>query len=471
MAMIFTFSTAVQALMISGKAVQVISKSGHLLPIARCLLTGKFLEVGKVSPSSPLNPLIFPAQLIIGGLQMFQTHSGFKGVRSDIKDTQNLVNDGVTNIREDISTVREDIKNVQVGVDTVISGLKEVQYDVRGIAEGIKTIQQNLGVLQATTAIIGVGTVANIAISAASLHQILKLREDVREMRVEIKDGFIDLKKALKDQGSEILNHIDEVAKDIKFEQHRVVLIRAYGQFLQATQLMQAALACENIEIRDKDLANARQMLFVALGDYRNPQLLSEMSALGRLRRMECAWAIEQTIIMTYQIQKQSGAVNQRLQSLQATMRQDIVDVSNAVRSQEEIDFLYPEISRICTQDLEVIASWQIQAEWIQTLPASDLKLLESSELSEINLEVTSSFNSLEVPEQKIYDEIKPKSHFDSLRDQLQLMALPELRLKYEREVAEKAQASGHKALKLEALNQSSDMAIANLYHYFQEAK
>ena len=409
----YIFSTATQFLLNSGQLIQVISKTGQLLPLARDPITGRFVEMAIGIGSSSFNPLAIPVQIAMGGLQMYQTHRGFTAVLS-----------------------------------------------------GITQIQQTLGVLQATTAIIGVGTVANIAISAASLHQILKLREDVREMRVEIKDGFIDLKKALKDQGSEILNHIDEVAKDIKFEQHRVVLIRAYGQFLQATQLMQAALACENIEIRDKDLANARQMLFVALGDYRNPQLLSEMSALGKLRRMECAWAIEQTIIMTYQIQKQLRAVSQRLQNLQATMRQDIVDVSNAVRSQEEIDFLYPEISRICTQDLEIVASWQVQAEWIQTLPASDLKLLESSELSEINLEVTSSFNSLEVPEQKIYDEIKPKSHFDSLRDQLQLMALPELRLKYEREVAEKAQASGHKALKLAALNQSSDMAIANLYHY-----
>jgi hypothetical protein len=409
----YIFSAATQALLNSDQLIQVISKTGQLLPLARDPITGRFVEMAIGIGSSSFNPLAIPVQIAMGGLQMYQTHRGFTAVLS-----------------------------------------------------GITQIQQTLGVLQATTAIIGVGTVANIAISAASLHQILKLREDVREMRVEIKDGFIDLKKAFKDQGSEILNHIDEVAKDIKFEQHRVVLIRAYGQFLQATQLMQAALACDNIEIRDKDLANARQMLFVALGDYRNPQLLSEMSALGKLRRMECAWAIEQTIIMTYQIQKQSGAVNQRLQSLQANMRQDIVDVSNAVRSQEEIDFLYPEISRICTQDLEIVASWQIQAEWIQNLPASDLKLLESSELSEINLEVTSSLNSLDVPEQKMYDEIKPKSHFDSLRDQLQLMALPELRLKYEREVAEKAQTSGHKALKLEALNQSSDMAIANLYHY-----
>jgi len=319
----YIFSTATQALMLSGKAVQVAHKTGILLPIARCLVTGRFLEIAK--PPSSTNPLIFPTQLIFGalqGYQTYQTHTGFKNVRSDIQDTQNSINTGVANIREDIGMVRDDIKNVQIGVDTVIDQVAGIQFDIKGMSNGITAIQQNLGVLQATTALIGVGTIANIAISAASLHQILKLREDVRQMRVEIKDGFIDLKKALKDQGAEILNHIDEVAADIKFEQHRVVLIRAYGQFLQALELIKSALACDDPKIKDHDLANARQMLSVALGDYRNPQLLSDLSAIGQLRRKECAWAIEQTIIMTYQIQKQSGAVTHRLQNLQNSMAQ-----------------------------------------------------------------------------------------------------------------------------------------------------
>lgn len=463
----YIFSTATQALMLSGKAVQVAHKTGILLPIARCLITGRFLEVAK--PPSSTNPLIFPTQLIFGalqGYQTYQTHTGFKNVRSDIQDTQNSINTGVANIREDIGGVKEDIKNVQIGVDTVIDQVAGIQYDIKSLSDGITAIQQNLGVLQSTTALIGVGTIANLAISAASLHQILKLREDVRQMRVEIKDGFIDLKKALKDQGAEILNRIDEVAADIKFEQHRVVLIHAYSQFLAATKLIQQSLLTEP-HIRDQGLASARHMLSVALADYRNPQLLSETSALGKLRRMECAWAIEQTIIMTYQIQKQSSVVTQELKSLQVTIRQDIVDVSNAVQSQAEIDLLYPEISRICTQDLEVLSSWQEQSEWIQSLAASDLKLLESSELSPVPQEMTSALSSFEVPEQKIYEELKPKSHFDSLRDQLKLMASPELRSKYEYEVIEKAQASGHKALKADVIKQSSDMAIANLYHYF----
>ena len=459
----YIFSAATQTLMLTGKAVQVAHKTGVLLPIARCLVTGKFLEFAK--PASAANPLIFPTQLIFGalqGYQTYQTHTGFK-------KTQSAINIGVANIREDIGEVRDDIKNVQIGVDTVIDQVAGIQYDIKGMSDGITAIQQNLAVLQSSTALIGVGTIANVAISAASLHQILKLREDVRQMRVEIKDGFIDLKKALKDQGAEILNRIDEVAADIKFEQHRVVLIHAYSQFLAATKLIQQSLLTDP-HIRDQGLASARHLLSVALADYRNNQLLSETSALGKLRRMECAWAIEQTIIMTYQIQKQSGAVTQGLKSLQVSIRQDIVDVSNAVQSQEEIDLLYPEISRICTQDLVVLSSWQEQSEWIQSLPASDLKLLESSELSPAPQAMTSAISNFEVPEQKIYEELKPKSHFDSLRDQLKLMASPELRLKYEYEVVEKAQASGHKALKADVVKQSSDMAIANLYHYFQEA-
>ena len=410
----YLFSTATQALLNSGQLVQVISKAGQLLPIVRDPITGRFIEMAIGVSSSCCNPLAIPVQVAMGGLQMYQTHKGF----------------------------------------TAVLG-------------GITQIQQTLGVLQATTALIGVGTIANVAISAASLHQILKLREDVRQMRVEIKDGFIDLKKALKDQGTEILNHIDEVAADIKFEQHRVVLIRAYGQFLQALELIKSALACDDIKIKDHDLANARQMLSVALGDYRNPQLLSDLSAIGQLRRKECAWAIEQTIIMTYQIQKQSGAVTHRLQNLQNSICQDILNVSEAVEYQEEIDLLYPEINRICTQDLAVLSSWQEQSEWIQSLPASDLKL-ESSELSPVPQEMTSALSNFEVPEQKIYDELKPKSHFESLRDQLKLMASPDLRSKYEYEVVEKAQASGHKALKADVVKQSSDMAIANLYHYLQ---
>jgi len=154
----YVFSAATQAMLNSGQLIQVISKAGQLLPLARHPITGKIVEIA-VGTATSFNPLAIPVQMAMGGLQMYQTHRGFTKV-------------------------------------------------LGGIAE----IQQTLGVLQATTALIGVGTVANLAIGAVSLHQILQLREDVRQMRVEIKDGFIDLKQAFKNQGVEILNHIDQVA-------------------------------------------------------------------------------------------------------------------------------------------------------------------------------------------------------------------------------------------------------------------
>ena len=51
--------------------------------------------------------------------------------------------------------------------------------------------------LQATTAFIGVGTVAVGVLSAVNLQQTLKLRKEVGQLRIEVKDGFIDLKQAL----------------------------------------------------------------------------------------------------------------------------------------------------------------------------------------------------------------------------------------------------------------------------------
>jgi hypothetical protein len=260
----YLFSVANQALWAARKLVQVETTTGQLLPILRDPVTGQFVEIAKGVVSTSAQPLISPIQFATGAAQMYQNHRGFTAV-----------------------------------------------------LDGLSAIQSSLGMLQATTAVIGVGTVAGVALSAVNLHQTLKLREDVKQLRVEVKDGFINLKKALKDQGTEIIQRIDEVAQDIKFEQHRLVLIQAYGRFLEATKLMKIAMSCEDVSIRNADLANARQMLAEALADYNNPRLLSETSAAGQLRRLECAWAIDQTIALSYQLQNQSAAVSDRLSHLQ----------------------------------------------------------------------------------------------------------------------------------------------------------
>jgi hypothetical protein len=51
-----------------------------------------------------------------------------------------------------------------------------------------------------------------------NLYQTLKLRKEVEQLRLEVKDGFIELKQALKDQGAEIKQLIEQVAQDVEFK-------------------------------------------------------------------------------------------------------------------------------------------------------------------------------------------------------------------------------------------------------------
>jgi len=409
--MLFQFPSIIQAGINAHKYVQVISSTGAPLSIARDKATGQFVghAVGVLSNGAALNPLTAIPQLAMGAGQMYQMHRGFQAV------------------------------------------------------------QASLGVLQATTALIGVGTFAGVALSAVNLHQTLKLREDVKQLKIEVRDGFIDLKKALKDQGAEIIQRLEEVAQDIKFEQHRLELIKAYGRFLEATKLMKTAMSMQDLSARKIELANARQTLGEALASYNNPHLLSETCAAGQLRRLECAWAIEQTIVLSYQLQNEPGAVSDRLSHLQDKIRQDTLTVIDRCETEDELDFLFPEITRIHDHDLAVLESWQNYVDWMRTLPTSELKLLQSADFdnSEVAVNADIIIDSTP-PEQLFYENLKQKSHPASLRDQLVLMMKPSLRQEFAAYISKQATIAGYKTLVPANLQKASDLAVANLYWYFK---
>jgi len=392
--------------------------------MVRDAATGQFAAhaVGAVVNNSPLTPLLAPFQLAMGGAQMIQTHRGFPETYG--------------------------------------------RLDV--IQTGLQSLQNSVGVLQATTAVIGVGTVAGIALTAVKLHQTLKLRKEVEQMRLEVKNGFIDLKQALKDQGAEIRQIIEQVSQDIKFEQHRLVLIRAYGMFIQAITRFSTAMKLQDISRRNAEIDAARGMLFEALADYTNPQLLAETCAAGQLRRLECAWAIEQAIVTTYQAQNEMSAVSDRLSHLQEKIRKDAINIIDNCESGDELDFLFPEITRIHNHDLAVLDSWQNHVDWMHSLPPSELELLTIAEFD--NSEFTAIPDAtLSAPQEAlIYKDLTEKSHFDSLRDQLLLVFKPEQRREYELYISQQAANSGYKRLVPRNLQQASDLAVANLYYYFQ---
>ncbi len=413
--MLFIFPPLIQAGLTAGQYEVVKNAAGVALGLARDKATGRFVgnAVGILgSEGIPFNPVAVPLQFA----QMYQTRQGFQSVQA-----------------------------------------------------GLQTVQANLGVLQTMTALTGIGVVANVAISAASLWQILKLREDVKSQRLEMQEGFLDLKYVLSDQGTAIRQKIDDAVQDIEFRQHCQALAQAYGKFLEATRQMQITMLCEDLNIRNVELANIRQTLSHALADYKNPHLLPETNAVTQLRRSECVWTIEQTIAVTYQLQNQPEALSNCLDQLQDRICDDLLAVVERCESEDELDIIFPEITRIHEQDLVVLTLWQEQVDWQRSLSPSEQNLLQAANDSQSGVAQSSVPMDLSIPvEQSLYDTLKQKSHFSALRDALRLMLQSETRRDYEAYVSQQAEQAGHKALVVENLQQMSALSVANLYWYFQ---
>jgi acyl carrier protein len=411
--MLFQFPPLIEAGIATGKYLQVFS-SGVPLGIAQDAVTGQFVghAVGLLSQTGlPLNPLAVPLQLATSGLQMSQMHLGFQAV------------------------------------------------------------QTSLGVLQATTAVIGVGVATGVVLSGVNLYQTIKLRKAVERLELRVENGFIDLKKALRNQGSEIIQHINQVAKDIKFEQHRLILVRAYSLFIEAVKRLNSAIKLSDINRKNAEIDHARGMLFKCLADYKNPLIFEETSPSAKLRRFECSWLIEQMIISTYQAQNELLAAQDRLIELQQEIRENSVSAIEKCDSGDELDFLFPEIMRIHDHDLVVLKSWQNNLHWMRSLSNDELQFLQSGKVDQSlivdTFNIKKSDDNIEQPELKLYESVQEKSHFSAIRDQLTLTMKPELREDYENYIYEEAKKYDHKVFIPSNLKQVSPFTLSNLFWYF----
>lgn len=337
---------------------------------------------------------------------------------------------------------------------TTLYSVHSNNQSMQSITDGICSLTNSVSILQSGMSIIGVGTFAGVASSGLSLHKTLELREDLKQLRLEVKDGFIDLKKAFRNQGDEIIKRIDEVANDIKFEAHRLILVKAYGEFLEATRLIKIALTGDE-SFKNSTLQNAQLMLTRALADYNNPHIFDGVCAAGELRRRECAWAIQQALIMTYQLQNQTNAVKESIEYLSDNIIRDLCQIVDRCESSSELDFLFPEVLRIYTQDLPALQ--------IQALPADEQKeLLASADNNNDNGIVE------EPPEQILYNLVKPKSHYEALKDSLRFTLKPILRQDYIDYIRQRASAIKYDGIALLDWANVSNLNLANIYYYFK---
>lgn len=166
-------------------------------------------------------------------------------------------------------------------------------------------------------------------------------------------------------------------------------------------------------------------------------------------------------------MQNEVSAVSDRLLHLQDKIREDALSIIDHCES-DDLDFLFPEITRIHNHDLVVLDSWQNHVDWMRSLPSSELKLLSSADLNGTELISNPDTNLAAPPEQLLYENLAEKSHFKSLRDQLLFMFEPDLRREYEFYISQQAAIAGYKTLIPSNLQKSSNLAVANLYYYFK---
>ncbi len=94
-------------------------------------------------------------------------------------------------------------------------------------------------------------------------------------------------------------------------------------------------------------------------------------------------------------MQDEKSAVSDRLCQLQDKICEDALTVINCCESHDELDFLFPEITRIYNHDLAVLDSWQHHIDWTASLPISELKLLSSDDFNNYEFINTSEDNSI----------------------------------------------------------------------------
>ena len=253
------------------------------------------------------------------------------------------------------------------------------------------------------------------------------------------------------------------------FDDRRRELERAYARFAEATKLVGLALECQNVNARDNYLADAVQTMSESLAIYNDPSLLPEMDAAGKLRRFECAWKIEQTIALVFQLQNEPIAASKCISDLQNKIKQNSLSVVTACESQAELDFIFPKITRIHHQDLQVLEVWQTQIDVMQALSSSELQQLPNLSVEEFE---TIEPEILQIPpEEALYETLRSQTDFQGLRDQLRFMIKPESRQEYEVAIDHLAPEAGYSALVPSTWQDASDLTVANLYWYFSSLK
>lgn len=164
-------------------------------------------------------------------------------------------------------------------------------------------------------------------------------------------------------------------------------------------------------------------------------------------------------------IKKSSG---DRLTALNTTIRKDAVATLDQAETIDELDFLFPELTRIHDHDLVAISAWNDHIEWSKTLSDEEMKQLNALEIEGIESSSIAEDSSDDKPiEYSVYEDAKSNFVPQALYDSLVYSFSPELRQKGEEYISERAALESLSAFSPQNLRKASPLAVANLELYF----
>jgi len=342
------------------------------------------------------------------------------------------------------------------------------------LKKGMESLQEKASILESATATLGVGVALQGILSALNLQQTGKSNLKLDQVLLELQTGFTELKSIINHQGDEILKAINQVNQEIKLEMHRVEFVKAYGIFQSVHHnQLPSALITQNSKDRNDKLNFIWNNLQICLAIYNNKELISSPLISEKWKRLQSAWAIEQTLALVDILKNDFDACIFQLNHLKDKIIKDCMELTESCQSEEEIDFIFPRINYIINHDIILIDFWKNNLKVIQNLSIEDQEKLASFNVTDIvSLNKAQKSNALQKPSPfELYQELKAQSHFVALKDQLKFILKPELRSEYESYIIQKAIALNFKGLALTNWKEVPDLTVANLYYSFKEKK
>lgn len=343
--------------------------------------------------------------------------------------------------------------------------------DLDYLKKGVDSLQEKASILESATATLGVGVALLGILSAQNLQQTREVNRKLDLVQLGLEKGFTDLKLMINSQGDEILKTINQVSQEIQQEIHRVEFVKAYGIFQSVhNNRLPSALITQNPKDRTDKLNFIWNELQNCLAIYNNKELIYCPSISGKLKRLECAWAIEQTLALIDILQNNFDACIFQLNHLRDKIIKDCLYLTESCQSEAEIDFIFPRINSIINHDMLLIDFWKNNLKVMQNLSIEDQEKLANLDVTDIvSLNESQESNALQqLSSFEVYQELKEKSHFISLKDQLKFLIKPELRFEYESYISQRAIAINFQGLALTNWQEAPDLTVANLYYYFK---